>query len=243
MPVPTTVPSSTLASITTITEDELIGEEVATTTLLPPTNAQPHLSAVEGRSNSPDYSADYEDDVADDYEDSAAVPSDAIKLLPEIIPTAADYEEGFCVLDNRVSCGEGGISGDLSIPCARNTRPQPIQTQKEMDLLREVCPEFLDDLSDGEKPTLCCDLRGLRELKNNYELPKQLGLSRCPSCFYNFRRIFCSSTCSPKQSQFVRVDKSVPVPVGNETLQQVTEMTYVVAKQFADELYDSCKSK
>jgi len=188
-------------------------------------------------------SSDYEEE-EEDEEDGEEENSDDNKLLvEEIEPTPRDYEQGFCVLDNRISCGEGGFSGDLDIPCARNTRPQPVATKKEIDILREVCPEFVQGLTENETPSLCCDLRGLRELKKNYEMPKQLGLNRCPSCFYNFRRIFCNSACSPQQSKFLRVEKTVPVVVGNYSLQQVQELTYFVEKRFADGLYDSCKSK
>ena len=188
-------------------------------------------------------SDDYEGTEGGEEEEEEEEDDGEIHLLEDFQPTAADFEAGFCVLDNRVTCGEGGFSGDLGIPCARNTRPQPIKTTKEMEILKEVCPEFVNDLPEGQMPSLCCDLKGLKELQRNYEMPKQMGLARCPSCFYNFRRIFCNSACSPVQSKFLRVDSSAPVPVGNYTLQQVQAMTYFVERRFADGLYESCKSE
>lgn len=190
-----------------------------------------------------DRSEDGEDYANGEDEEEEEEDDGDIVLQEDFEPTAADFEKGFCVLDNRVTCGEGGFSGDLGIPCARNTRPQPIKTPKEMSILKEVCPEFVNDLPEGEMPSLCCDLKGLRELQRNYEMPKQMGLARCPSCFYNFRRIFCNSACSPVQSKFLRIDSSTPVPVGNWTLQQVQQMTYFIERRFADGLYESCKSK
>lgn len=180
--------------------------------------------------------ADYELEGSDDYEGEE---DDHVSIEPEIVPTESDYEEGFCVVDNRIACGEGGFSGEMPIPCARNTRPQPISTKREMDILKEVCPEFVQD--DGSMPKLCCNIRGLMELKRNYEMPKQFGLNRCPACFYNFRRVFCNSACSPQQSKFLRVDKTLPYTFANQSMRQVEELTYIVEKRFADELYESCK--
>ena len=44
-------------------------------------------------------------------------------------------------------------------------------------------------------------------------------------------------TCSPNQSDFVRVDRYIPL---NETMDMVAELTYFAHKQFNDETYQSC---
>lgn len=170
-------------------------------------------------------------------------------LLDEIQPTAQDRDEGYCVLDNRLACHteETFIGQTLKVPCARNTRPQPLEGKAELELLKEVCPEFLEDLPEGESPKLCCNYQGLRDLQENYRFPKQFGLTFCPSCYYNFRRIFCNSACSPRQNKFLRIDRSTPVVVelGNQThdLHKVDQMTYFMDENFANGLYESCLSK
>ena len=54
----------------------------------------------------------------------------------------------------------------------------------------------------GESPRLCCDRKQLAEMqKFKYIVDNLIG--RCPSCYYNFLRIFCEMTCSPDQDQFL----------------------------------------
>lgn len=198
-------------------------------------------------------SSDKNEEAEDDYDDAGDGGDDDEDsgpevLLDEIQPTSKDKEEGYCVLDNRLSCGKQAIMNQvLKVPCARNTRPQPLETKKELELLQEVCPEFLEGLSENEYPKLCCNYQGLRELFDNYQLPKQFGLEFCPSCYYNFRRIFCNSACSPRQNKFLRVDRTGPVTIelANKThsLRKVEQMTYFMNENFANALYDSCLSK
>lgn len=206
--------------------------------------------------NISDADNDNDDDNDDDEDDNADYENSneyndidyehlekLIEIVEEIQPDYHDYEKGYCISDNRMSCGKGGFSGETDIPCARNTRPKRLNTTDELNLLREVCPEFLEDIPDGEYPELCCNKRTLYELRLNYDMPKQLGLNRCPSCFYNFRRLYCNLACSPKQSKFLRVDKSVPTQIGNKTYFKIKEMSYFLNRNFANGLYESCKCK
>ena len=68
----------------------------------------------------------------------------------------------------------------------------------------------------------------------------KLMLGRCPSCYYNFRSLFCSLTCSPDHSRFVTVKA-----VGNSSLypgrETVEAIFYSVADDFAQRLLDSCR--
>lgn len=192
---------------------------------------------------------DEEDENSSNEEEEEEEQEGFEELLDEIQPTAQDKNEGYCVLDNRLACHteETFIGQTLKVPCARNTRPQPLEGKAELELLKEVCPEFLEDLPEGESPKLCCNYQGLRDLQENYRFPKQFGLTFCPSCYYNFRRIFCNSACSPRQNKFLRIDRTTPVEVhlANQThsLRKVDQMTYFMNENFANGLYESCLSK
>ena len=57
---------------------------------------------------------------------------------------------------------------------------------------------------DGTTRDFCCDEAQLEILRDQMTLPQQL-LGRCPSCYSNFINLWCQFTCSPHQSDFVRV--------------------------------------
>ena len=160
------------------------------------------------------------------------------ELQPELKPTAIDIDVGYCVLDNALSCGHvDGMSGETSIPCARPKRPQRLNDTESLDLLRELCPEFLDH---DKNPLLCCGHEALVQMSESYELPKTLGLGRCPSCWHNWRKTFCHSTCSPRQSKFMTVTKTSAYEEQPE-LKKVDELDYYMKTDFARDMYDSCK--
>ncbi len=161
--------------------------------------------------------------------------SDELPLEPELEPTADDIESGYCILDSSLSCGIGGLIG-ANIPCVRAKRPQRLNDTEALLLLKATCPEFVEQEDD---PLLCCDFEALKLLSESYEIPKSLGLGRCPSCLYNWRKTFCNSACSPKQNKFLTVTKTTLLEENG--LKKVDEMIYYVNKEFAINLYDSCK--
>ncbi len=169
-----------------------------------------------------------------DFESDSEYP-DELQLAPELEPTADDIESGYCVLDSSLSCGEGGLTGG-NIPCVRAKRPQRLNNTEALLLLKETCPEFLEQ---EENPLLCCDFEALKLLADSYIIPKNLGLGRCPSCLFNWRKTFCNSACSPKQNKFLTVSKSTLLEENG--LKRVDEVIYYMNKEFAINLYDSCK--
>ncbi|VDO12059.1 unnamed protein product [Rodentolepis nana] len=62
---------------------------------------------------------------------------------------------------------------------------------------------------------------------------RQIKLS-CPSCFANFRRLFCEMTCSPTQSDFI-----YPVEVRYD--KAIERVNYNLTYQFGNGFFDSCK--
>ena len=54
----------------------------------------------------------------------------------------------------------------------------------------------------GVSPKLCCDRKQITEMqKFKYILDNVIG--RCPSCYFNFLRIFCEMSCNPDHDQFI----------------------------------------
>ncbi|UYV60289.1 NPC1 [Cordylochernes scorpioides] len=62
----------------------------------------------------------------------------------------------------------------------------------------------------GNATRVCCSDSQMVNLAGNLNLPEQLGFGRCPSCIHNFRKLFCTLTCSPHQSKFVEVLSTKP---------------------------------
>ena len=61
-------------------------------------------------------------------------------------------------------------------------------------------------------------------------------ISRCPSCWKNFRELYCQLTCSPNSSMFMEVAQYSK----NKT--SILAIDYYVDKAFRDGLYNSCKN-
>jgi Niemann-Pick C1 protein len=74
-------------------------------------------------------------------------------------------------------------------------------------------------------------------MANQFGLAK-LMLGRCPSCYYNFRSLFCAMTCSPDHSRFLTVEQTGNSSTGVETVEAIN---YNLADDFAQRLLDSCR--
>ena len=85
----------------------------------------------------------------------------------------------------------------------------------------------------------CCPTAQISIIADQFGLAK-LMLGRCPSCFYNFRSLFCAMTCSPVQSRFLTIKE-----MGNSSLypdrKTVEAISYNLADDFAERLLDSCR--
>lgn len=70
-------------------------------------------------------------------------------------------------------------------------------------------------------------------------VPRQF-FARCPSCFRNFAQLWCQSTCSPKQSKFLKVTNEAIDETSKKSY--VTSIEYNIADEFVEGLYNSCKN-
>lgn len=93
-------------------------------------------------------------------------------------------------------------------------KPMPLE---DIPLLNEMCPNFpthegliksigkrslIENDFLGVSPNLCCDRKQLLEMqKFKYILDNLIG--RCPSCYFNFLRIFCEMSCNPTHDEFI----------------------------------------
>lgn len=62
-------------------------------------------------------------------------------------------------------------------------------------------------------------------------------VSSCPACKDNFYNLFCTFTCSPDQSLFINVTKTLDK--GGKTL--VTELDQLISEKYGTGFYNSCK--
>ena len=138
--------------------------------------------------------------------------------------------------NNNGSCVMSGVCGRTSysyIPCAKETSPQTLTDQDALRVLKEICPH----LATSDTPELCCDADQIRELQKSFSMAS-LFLGACPACFANFKKLLCHLPCSPKQSQFAKVTKKTPQADGSF---QLRSLDYIVDRDFAVGMYDSCK--
>jgi len=85
----------------------------------------------------------------------------------------------------------------------------------------------------------CCSVGQMGTMVDQFGLAK-LMIGRCPSCYHNFRSLFCAMTCSPDQSRFLTVRE-----IGNSTIypdrETVKSIDYQVAEDFAEHFLESCR--
>ncbi|PAA67812.1 hypothetical protein BOX15_Mlig006344g2 [Macrostomum lignano] len=87
---------------------------------------------------------------------------------------------------------------------------------------------------DGH-PQLCCSASQVLSLSAGIGNAGML-FKRCPSCWRNFRTLYCQYACSPRQHEFLRVVETDPASKG------VLRIDYTVSRQFAEGMFNSCKS-
>ncbi len=157
---------------------------------------------------------------------------------------------GICAL--RGSCGLSIYYG-LDVPCPDDGEANEVSIQMLVpvfplhragvdmsqpsaelsSLLSVVCgPSF--QVPDS----VCCTLDQAKTLANRLQQAAPL-IASCPACINNFRAFFCDFTCSPDQSNFVRVNDTQKTRDGRVA---VKEVDYAVSTEFKDGFYESCKN-
>lgn len=94
----------------------------------------------------------------------------------------------------------------------------------------------------GETNTYaCCSTKQLSSLELSLTLSKAL-LVRCPSCVDNFAHLHCMNTCSPNQTQSVKVTKVMNITNLGITKEAVVAYQSFISATFADAAFQSCKN-
>jgi Niemann-Pick C1 protein len=133
------------------------------------------------------------------------------------------------------------ILGEVAVPCFERHDPQKVSDEDALETLKSICPSLFRT-SSGEEisdPFVCCSSTQIYEMETNFQFPAQMGLSRCPSCSYNFRTVLCEMTCNPRQAEFLRVVNTSLAEDGFR--QQIDNVEYHLDASFPEKLHDSCK--
>uniref|UniRef100_A0A4W6FTC0 NPC1 like intracellular cholesterol transporter 1 n=1 Tax=Lates calcarifer TaxID=8187 RepID=A0A4W6FTC0_LATCA len=150
----------------------------------------------------------------------------------------AQHEPGHCVFYEE--CGRNPSIGESLIPpivpCLDYSQARHIKG--DLTLTFQVCPI----LDRGENNTYtCCSIKQLSSLERSLTLSKAV-LIRCPSCAENFAHLHCINTCSPNQSQRVKVTKVMNVTTLGKTKEAVVAYQSFITTTFADAAFQSCKN-
>ncbi|XP_022075501.1 NPC1-like intracellular cholesterol transporter 1 isoform X2 [Acanthochromis polyacanthus] len=162
-----------------------------------------------------------------------------ITFLACVVLSEAQHEPGYCAFYEE--CGENPSLGETLIPpivpCLNYSQARPISGD-HYKKLQQVCPM----LDQGEGNTFaCCSIKQLNSLETSLTLSKAV-LIRCPSCADNFAHLHCITTCSPNQSQIVKVTKVMNVTQMGQQKDAVVGYQAFLTTDFADASFQSCKN-
>ncbi|XP_069555808.1 NPC1-like intracellular cholesterol transporter 1 [Brachyistius frenatus] len=162
-----------------------------------------------------------------------------ITFLTFVVLSEAQHEPGYCAFYEE--CGRNpSLEGTLIppiVPCLNYSRARAV-TGEHYKKLQQVCPI----LDRGQGNTFaCCSIRQLTSLEMSLTLSKAV-LIRCPSCAENFAHLHCINTCSPNQSQTVKIMKVMNVTTLNKTREAVVGYQAFISTSFAEASFQSCKN-
>lgn len=141
-------------------------------------------------------------------------------------PYTPKHEAGRCAI--RGQCGSKSWFGK-QLPCVDNGLAEDPDDELRLQLV-DLCGA---KWSDGP---ICCNAEQVKSLKNELATAKQI-ISTCPACKDNFYNLFCTFTCSPDQSLFINVTRTMEK--NGKTL--VTELDQLISEEYGSGFYDSCK--
>lgn len=110
---------------------------------------------------------------------------------------------------------------------------------KGIAVLKEWCPQFLEEELDPSTHATCCSVEQLQTLDKNIKLAANF-LKRCPSCMNNLAKHLCYFTCSPGQSNFMNVSVKVDTK-DNKTVEYVDAMDLYIKSDYMEGTFNSCK--
>lgn len=129
------------------------------------------------------------------------------------------------------------ITGPIPIPCYNKHPPREVD-EGSLETLKLLCPLLFEP---GHNSTgFCCNPEQIHAMKASLDQAKPF-IGKCPSCYYNWKNIFCQLSCSPHQSDFVEITQTKPFVEKNITKQQVYSANYHISHTFAQGTFESCE--
>jgi Niemann-Pick C1 protein len=148
------------------------------------------------------------------------------------------------VLDKPQKCVMHGRCKELDdgriLNCYSNEKPKPIAPEA-LKNLTNYCSEMIDMYKDLGIEDLCCREDQIADLVGQLGKPEGI-IARCPSCWYNFRQSLCELTCSPFQSQFLRVSKFWEDDTGPNGELIIEDINFYITERHANTTFDSCRN-
>ncbi|KAF5510660.1 NPC intracellular cholesterol transporter 1-related protein 1 [Colletotrichum siamense] len=141
-------------------------------------------------------------------------------------PYTPKHEAGRCAI--RGHCGSKSFFGK-QLPCVDNG-PAEDPDEKLRQQIVDLCGE------KWKSGPVCCDADQVKALASELGTPNQI-VSSCPACKDNFFNLFCTFTCSPDQSLFLNVTKTME----KNKKEMVTELDQLISEEYGTGFYDSCK--
>ena len=83
----------------------------------------------------------------------------------------------------------------------------------------------------------CCYTDQLKTLQTSLGYARTF-VKRCPSCYHNFANLFCQLTCSPHQSDFLKVVETE----GTGKKKYITKLDYILTRDYAQGMLTSCEN-
>ncbi|XP_034472622.1 NPC intracellular cholesterol transporter 1 [Drosophila innubila] len=101
-----------------------------------------------------------------------------------------------------------------------------------LQLLAERCSFLLK----SEQKNFCCDVAQVKILNEQVKLAANF-LDRCPACMSNLVRHICEFSCSPSQSEFVKVVETKP---NKNDVPYITSIDLHITEGYINKTYKSC---
>lgn len=88
-------------------------------------------------------------------------------------------------------------------------RAKKLADKEAIDLMYSACPhlrtEFEQDpAQNAANPRVCCTKRQVQIMESSFGQANDL-MGRCPTCYANWRKNFCATTCLPGNYEFLKI--------------------------------------
>ncbi|XP_037927352.1 NPC intracellular cholesterol transporter 1 isoform X3 [Teleopsis dalmanni] len=122
-------------------------------------------------------------------------------------------------------------SDDLNQYCPYNGTAKQMSPDG-INLLKERCGFLVEDGATE----FCCDSQQVEILNKNVKLAANF-LDRCPSCMANLLRHICDFSCSPKQSEFIKI---VSTKKNKNEMEYIDSIDLHITAEYLNNTYKSC---